>query len=166
MAPREVRLCAVQGPVSDRTIHGMIGAGLWETGFGGDVDPRRLIFAGTREVDPLESELIGRCGVTTIPPGTDLRDRVLQALGRDPVFIHIDWDVLESGHIPTEYSVVAGLAPHELCDILAAVAHEREVVGLELAELLAPEDDHSRAAVIACALRIVEPLTASMVCVR
>ena len=50
-----------------------------------------------------------------------------------PVWIHIDWDVLEPGFIPAAYRVADGLLPHEVASILAELP-AGTVRGVELAE--------------------------------
>jgi len=62
----------------------------------------------------------------------------MQAVGRRPTYVHIDCDVLSPGIVPTDYEVPGGLTLQDLGAALEALARGT-VVGLEIAELEAPE---------------------------
>ncbi|MBN8867267.1 MAG: arginase family protein [Solirubrobacterales bacterium] len=107
--------------------------GLWESGHGAGLDPRDIALIGARDVDPPEAELIRRHGVELIPPGEADPARIAELCGDRPVWIHIDWDVLEPGFVPAGYRVPGGLVPREIARLLAGLDPDR-IVGLELAE--------------------------------
>jgi arginase len=93
-----------------------------------------------------------------VPPGPECASQVLTALGEEPVYIHIDWDVLDPSYFPTEYKVSGGLLPAELRSVLSAVVIGHEIVGLETAEFEAPEDSMAQQAGIHTALDVLAPL--------
>ena len=97
------------------------------------LNPAQVVIVGGRDIDPAERLLLDQHGVTVLTPGESSPKRVSEIVtGRD-VWIHVDWDVLEPGYIPAAYRVDAGMLPHEVAAIFAAIAPER-VLGVELAE--------------------------------
>jgi arginase len=115
-------------------------AGMWETGLGGTLDLGRVILVGARDIDPPEQELIRSGRLQLIPPGTDCIRALSAALGKSPVYVHLDCDVLEPGIVPTEYRVPGGLNLQQLQLAFEALA-ERDVLGLEIAEFESSRDD-------------------------
>lgn len=114
--------------------------GLWESGHGAGIDPRRVALVGARDIDPAEHRLLADAGVTILPPGVSLAERVRAFVADRPVWIHVDWDVLEPGYIPAAYKVPEGLRPHEVGAIFAALP-VGAVRGVELAEFEVGEGD-------------------------
>ncbi len=132
--------------------------GLWETGFDGIVAPERVVLAGVRELEPAERDRLERSPVTVI--GTSLETLVAtqNALDRQPVYVHLDLDVLDPESFPAEFPAPGGLAPDKLYDIFEAIAGECELVGLEVTAFCAPEDRVEREAAARTALAAIEPL--------
>ena len=110
--------------------------GLWESGYGGSVDPKRVILVGARDIDPAEQELITQVGVKVIPPGPTMLADVLEAVADLPVWIHVDWDVLEPGKIPAAYRVAGGLQPEDLTKLFTELTGREtgRILGVEFAE--------------------------------
>ncbi|WP_018633282.1 arginase family protein [Neomegalonema perideroedes] len=131
--------------------------GLWKTESGGGISPRNLLIVGARDLDPAEAELLTQAGVTVLPPRSATPEAVAQWAGGGPLWVHIDWDVLEPGHIPAPYKVNQGLAPDRLKAILEAIPANR-VEGLELAEFEAPDDPEAREAALRLMIKLTEPL--------
>ncbi|MBW8268770.1 arginase family protein [Caldovatus aquaticus] len=133
--------------------------GLWESGLGAGLDPRRLVMVGARDLDPTELPLIEAQGVRRVPPGPDLPARLRAALpGEGPLLVHVDWDVLDPAAFPAEYKVPGGLRPAELRACLAALAATGRVVGLEAAEFDAPDDPHATAIAAAIGAEVLRPV--------
>lgn len=108
-------------------------AGEWETGLGAGLDLANVVLIGGRDLDPPEVDRIQRKRIKLVRPGERLVERMLEAVGTRPVYIHIDFDVLSAGLLPTEYQVENGLSYRELHDALAALCR-LPVIGLELSE--------------------------------
>lgn len=107
--------------------------GLWDSGHGAGLDPSQVVVIGGRDIDPAEGELLADAGVTVLSPTESTPERVLEIVAGRPVWIHVDWDVLEPGYIPAAYRVRGGLLPHQIASIFAALPIE-SVKGVELAE--------------------------------
>jgi arginase len=132
--------------------------GDWDAGLDtGFVDPARVVLAGARDIDPDERMLIAASGMTVIE-GRAAMDQLPTALGADPVFVHLDLDVLEAGELPVKFPVDGGLEIAELRQLLARVAEHREVVGFEVANFQAPLDEFERMLGAIAVKRVVEPL--------
>ena len=131
--------------------------GLWDSGQGAGLDPKQILIAGIRDIDAPEQALLTEAGVATLPPAAVSADAILSFLGDSPVWIHIDWDALEPGHIPAAYKVPGGLLPMQLRGALAAIPPS-QIAGIELAEFEAAEDEDERSTALATMLDIVEPL--------
>ncbi len=134
-------------------------SGLWESGLGAGLDPRRLVVAGARDLDVEEAPLMDAHGVRRVPPGPELEARLRAAVPPDgPLLIHVDWDVLDPSAFPAEYKVPDGLRPAELRACLAALAATGRVVGLEAAEFDAPADPHATAIAAAIGAEVLRPV--------
>lgn len=114
--------------------------GLWDSGHGAGIDPRQVAVVGGRDIDPAEAELLSDAGVTVLSPAESTPERVLEFVAGRPVWIHVDWDVLEPGFIPAAYRVGDGLLPHQIAAIFAALPR-MSVRGVELAEFEAGDAD-------------------------
>ena len=136
--------------------------GVWDTGFGGGIDPARVVLAGVRALDPGERSLLGETLATVVGASLETLVFVQNALDRAPVYVHLDVDVLDPVGFPAQFPVDGGLGPDKLYDLLEAVAGECEVVGLEITAFEAPEDETERAALAATLAHIVEPLLAAV----
>ncbi|WP_226533192.1 arginase family protein [Microbacterium paraoxydans] len=114
--------------------------GLWESGHGAGLDPKQVLVVGGRDIDATEGQLLADAGVTVIPPSGSTPERILEWVAGRPVWIHVDWDVLEPGYIPAAYRVGGGLLPHQIAAIFAALPSD-SVRGIELAEFEAGDAD-------------------------
>lgn len=114
--------------------------GLWDSGHGAGIDPRQVIVVGGRDIDEAEGELLSEAGVTVLPPAESTPARLLDLIDGRPVWIHVDWDVLEPGYIPAAYRVSEGMLPHEVASIFAALP-SGAVKGIELAEFEAGDTE-------------------------
>jgi arginase family enzyme len=136
--------------------------GEWDAGLDtGFVDPGRVVLAGARDIEPAEREAIEGSGVTLIE-GRAAMDLLPTALGNDPVFVHLDLDVLEAGELPVKFPTNDGLEIAELRQLLARVAEHREIVGFEVANFQAPLDEFERMLGATAVKRVVEPLLDSL----
>jgi arginase family enzyme len=125
-----------------------------DTGF---VDAARVVLAGVRDIEAAERELIEASGMTLIE-GRAVLDQLPAALGNDPVFVHLDLDVLDAGELPVQFPTKGGLEIAELRELLARVAAGREVVGFEVTNFRAPLDELERFLGATAVKRVVEPL--------
>jgi len=123
----------------------------------GFADPARVVLAGGREFDPPERDLIDMSGLTVIA-GRDALDELPAALGADPVYVHLDLDILEEGEIPVLFPSKGGLEIAELRQLLARVAEHREIIGFEVTNFQAPIDEFERMLGATAVKRVVEPL--------
>ncbi len=128
--------------------------GWWHTGLGDGLSPDRVILVGTRDLDAAEQRHIENGTVTLVPPGADLAAQLRHAVSGQPVYVHIDCDVLEPGTVPTDYRVPGGLGLDDL-RAAAEVLAESELVGLEIAEFESsdhPDEDRRQATAMLDAL--------------
>ncbi|WP_187290073.1 arginase family protein [Chromohalobacter israelensis] len=109
--------------------------GLWESGRKKGVNPESVIVAGVRDLDPEEERLLHENKVTVLNPTSFSVESVLEAVGESDVWIHIDWDVLEPGYIPADYSVTGGLVPSQIECLLSSLSGR--ILGLEVTEFCA-----------------------------
>lgn len=131
--------------------------GLWQSGHGADVDPTQIIIAGIRDIDEQERRLLEVAGVKLLPPSSTNAEAVLPLLGNSPVWIHVDWDSLEPGHVPAAYKVPNGLMPSQLRALFEAIPPE-QIAGIEFAEFEIQDDEEERAQALALLSDVIEPL--------
>jgi arginase family enzyme len=131
--------------------------GLWDSGHGAGLTPDRAILVGARDIDQDEHELLQAAGVRVIPPAEASAENVVDAVGESPVWIHIDWDVLEPGSVPADYTVADGMTPGQIRAIFEAFSPAR-ILGVELAEFNAPADDASSERAVSIVLDMVAPV--------
>jgi arginase len=111
--------------------------GLWDTGFGGDVDPARVVMCGVRDVDAGERPLLDMRGVGRIDGRPS---RVGGLLAGERVFVHLDLDVLDPSELPgAAFPVDGGFSLDGLSALLAEVAASADVVGAEITSFTAPQ---------------------------
>jgi arginase len=110
--------------------------GLWESGLGSGLDLARVIFVGTRDIDPPERALFGTGRARIIPSGAGLASELKHAIDGHPIHVHLDCDVLDPGIVPTEYRCPNGLSLADLRHA-AQIMAESEVIGVEIAEFQA-----------------------------
>lgn len=131
--------------------------GLWDSGHGAGLRPEQMILVGARDIDAAEAELLRDAGILIIPPSQATPTTVLHAIGDSPVWIHVDWDVMEPGYVPADYEVPDGLVPEQLREIFSAIPRS-QLRGIELAEFQPPLHEASSQAAISLILDIVAPL--------
>lgn len=130
--------------------------GLWDSGHGAGLRPDQAILVGARDIDEGERRLLRSAGVRVIPPIETTAENILEAIGEAHVWVHIDWDVLEPGSVPADYTVPDGLLPEQIRAIFEVIPPGR-LLGIELAEFNAPEDDESADNAVAVILDMVAP---------
>ncbi|HNR00264.1 MAG TPA: arginase family protein [Trueperaceae bacterium] len=117
--------------------------GLWDSGHGAGVAGENVVILGGHDLDEAEAALLAAAGATVLLPtlGSDeaVARAVNAALGDGPIWVHLDCDALEPGHVPADYVVPGGFSPATLKTVLAALPVER-VVGIEIAEFEASPD--------------------------
>ena len=148
--------------VPDTTDSGYLGGmvvaaacGLWDSGMGAGLRSDQVIVVGGRDIDDEEQKLLDANNVTVLPPqGYSLE--ALRAVVRDrPIWVHIDWDVLEPGYIPADYAVAGGLVPKQIEAILAEFA--LQIRGLEIAEFHIADAQFDPSDALKCIVETVRP---------
>ncbi|MGE3474977.1 MAG: arginase family protein [Rhodospirillaceae bacterium] len=107
--------------------------GHWDTGLGSGLDFSQVVLAGCRDLDPPEVDKIRSGQITLVESGNGFAQRLLEAIGGRPVYVHLDCDVMSAGLVPTEYQVPDGIDFAALKAVFEALSQLR-VVGLEVAE--------------------------------
>ncbi|URM90154.1 arginase family protein [Streptomyces sp. MRC013] len=130
--------------------------GLWDSGHGAGLRPDQTVLVGARDIDETEAELLEKAGVRIIPPKETTAENILSAIGGSPVWVHIDWDVLEPGYVPADYTVPDGLVPEQIAMVLETVPPTR-LRGVELAEFNAPVDPEVAEQAVSTILDMVAP---------
>jgi arginase len=110
--------------------------GRWDAGWPDTIDPATVHFLGVRDLDPGEREEVDRAGV-----GTGVPDE-------GPVYVHLDCDGLDPAVMPVQFPVPGGLAADEVRDVLAVLAAEGRLVGLEVTALEHPGQADAVAALL------------------
>ncbi len=118
------------------------------------LSPSRLVIVGARSFETAEKQFLDRLGVHIIDAqqiaALGLRVLLEQArkwLGDGPWGISLDIDALDPTLAPGVNTPVAeGLNADELCQALRGVFHERDFVGLEIAEYNPKRDPDGRTA--------------------
>lgn len=131
--------------------------GLWDSGHGAGLRPEQVILIGAHDIDPAEGALLRQAGVRHICPAEATPETVLAAIGRAPVWLHVDWDSLEPGYVPAAYKVPGGLLPEQIKAIFSALP-SAQIVGIELAEFEASDDEVENAQAVSVILETVSPL--------
>ncbi len=133
--------------------------GEWEPGLGEKIDAEQVVLAGVRDLDSGERELLERSAATVIGASViETLVAVKNALDGAPVFIHLDFDVLDPEEFPAAVPAPGGLSSDKLYDLMEAVAEDSELVGLEITAFEAPEDEDARADMAETAMRVLDPL--------
>ncbi len=130
--------------------------GLWDSGHGAGLRPEQAILIGARDLDPDELELLQAAGVRIISPAEATAENILNAVDGARVWIHIDWDVLEPGFVPADYTVPDGITPAQIRAILESIPPSR-VLGIEVAEFNAPLADADADDAVSILLDILAP---------
>lgn len=128
----------------------------------GFADPARVVLAGGRDFDAPERELIDASGMTVVAGRDIVGDSIAAALGDDPVYVHLDLDVLDKDELPVLFPTPGGVEIAELRDVLARIAAGREVVGFETTNFQAPVEEWEQMLGATAVKRVVEPLLDSL----
>ncbi|MEH0018588.1 MAG: arginase family protein [Desulfobacter sp.] len=102
--------------------------------------PHQIILAGTRALDPAESQRIQDRGITQISvqdmeADNTVLSRIVKAGGNHPVYIHIDLDVLDPAAYPyIRHPEPGGLSPHTLAAVISDLETTCTVAGLGVME--------------------------------
>jgi arginase len=124
--------------------------GRWDSGFGGGVDPRRVVMSDGRDLDPAEREELDRAGVRIVAPAD-----VADAVRGERVFVHLDLDILDPSVMAAGVPAPGGLSADELRTLLADLAEAADLAGVEITAFEAPEEAEEPTALIAS---VVEPV--------
>jgi arginase len=136
-------------------------AGLWDTGFGGNLSLANIILVGSRDIDPFELDLVRSGKVHLVrADSADLKGEVVHAIGKRKVYVHLDCDVLAPGLVPTDFRVPGGFSFAKLRDVCCALA-KLPLVGLEIAEFQYSEDVNLAPANLNELIDAIEPLAAA-----
>jgi arginase len=127
--------------------------GRWDAGFEPSIEPARVLMCGVRDLDAGERVLVETSGVGYARPS-----EVVPALAGEKVYVHLDLDVLDPSVLPAQFAVPNGLSETGLRTLLADVARECDVVGVEVTAFEAPADAESRARRTALVASIVAAL--------
>ncbi|CDH06770.1 arginase family protein [Xenorhabdus bovienii] len=131
--------------------------GLWNSGHGSGLRPEQIVLVGARDIDTTEHELLQTAGVRIIPPTEATPENILNTINGSPVWIHIDWDVLEPGFLPADYTVPDGMLPSQIQAIFEAIP-SKQILGIELAEFSASTDVASNEEALSIILGIIAPV--------
>ncbi len=115
--------------------------GVWDAELDATIPPENVIIVGAHDIDAAEQILLEQHRVRVIPPVHVKPETILPLIGDSPIWIHVDWDVLEPGNVPAEYKVKGGITLEQLRAIFRALPID-QVKGLELAEFSAQDDDN------------------------
>jgi arginase len=144
---------------------GLAGAcGRWDAGLVPEsVDPRQVVLAGVRDLDPPEREALEKGSVTVIGASpVETLVAVNNALDGAPVYVHLDLDVIDPAQMPAQFPAPDGLAAEKLFDVLEAVAEGSELVGAEVTAFFAPEDEAECQDAASLVMHVLEPLLSAV----
>lgn len=109
-------------------------AGLWDSGFGNNLDTENIVLVGARDLDPFEVDLIASGKIQLVKADSpNIAKAVIGAIAGRPIYVHLDCDVLEPGLVPTDFCVGGGFSLESLLSIFTALA-KMEIIGIEIAE--------------------------------
>jgi arginase len=127
--------------------------GRWDSGHEASLEPGRVLMCGVRDLDAGERVLVETAGVGVARPS-----EVIDVLGGESVFVHLDLDVLDPDVLPSQFPVAHGMSDTGLRTLLGDVARDCSVVGVEITAFEAPEDPDERARRAALVAGMVWPL--------
>ena len=88
--------------------------GAWDSGLGPALAPERVVLCGVRgsfaEFDGAGRAAVERSPVRLVSPGSEAERDVALALGDEPVYVHLDPDVLDQAENPVPYARSGGLS--------------------------------------------------------
>jgi arginase family enzyme len=128
--------------------------GRWDAGLTDTtLDPLRVVLCGVRDLDGRESALLETGGVRNVRP-SQLGDELD---GKD-VYVHLDLDVLDPTVLPAGFGVDGGLSDTGLRTLLGEVAGVSRLIGVEITDFDAPDDEARRTALAETIAAVVQPL--------
>lgn len=131
--------------------------GLWDSGHGNGVNTQKTVIIGARDIDPDEKELIENNNVRLVGPQDFTPDKIIEIIGDSPVWIHVDWDVLEPGYLPADYCVKNGIIPEQIKKLIQKIPNDK-ILGIELAEFNASDNKNINDKAIEIILDTISPL--------
>jgi arginase len=133
--------------------------GEWDAGLGETMAAGQVVMAGVRDLDPGERELLERSPVTVIGASpVETLVAAKNALEGAPVFVHFDTDVIDPEHFPAAVPAPGGLHPDKLYDLFDSVLEDSELVGIEITNFDAPDDEEALAVATETAMHVLEPV--------
>lgn len=136
--------------------------GEWDSGFDPPYPAGRVVLCGTRpapdDFDVAAQRLVEASAVTLVGISETTTGEILGALAGEPVYIHLDPDVLDPSVNPVPYARPGGLSAPALQALLAAVGASRTVVGVEITAFHSPDDAAERDALGRFLLDAIAPL--------
>jgi arginase len=136
----------------DTTTTGFLGCmslagacGAWDSGLGA-LEPERVVLCGVRgrpgDFD-WAGQVAAQASALTMLEVSDA-ERVPDALGEAPVYVHLDPDVLDPSVNPVPYGRAGGLSAEALLGLLERVAGRGPVAGVEVTAFHADDDERVR----------------------
>ena len=130
---------------TSKTFHGMVLRSLlgdtppgFERYLPVPLHPRNVVLAGVRSIDPGERDFIESHPVSVIASedvNTAVDSEKLQPLEGGPLYVHVDYDVLDPvDHPNAVYTVDGGVRLDKLIEWLQTIRHTQDVVGFSLTE--------------------------------
>jgi arginase len=111
--------------------------GRWEAGVDAvPIESARVLMVGVRDLDSGERAELDFAGVGTLPVG-----EVAERLSGEPVYVHLDLDVLDPDVLPAQFPAPGGLSAEGLHELLGELASSSRIVGLEVTAFEAPDED-------------------------
>jgi arginase family enzyme len=129
----------------DTTPSGFLGGmclaaacGRWDAGMdAAPVDSARVLMVGVRDLDAGERAELDFAGVGTLPVGD-----VAERLRGEPVYVHLDLDVLDPEVLPSsQFPAPGGLSAEGLHELLAELAASVRIVGIEITAFEAADEE-------------------------
>jgi arginase len=98
------------------------------------VPDTNIVLAGARDLDPAERDALIDSHVRRVPADPAAITSALDGLGRTPVYLHLDVDVIDSTELPgLRFPSGAGPSVSQIEECLAAVCAVADVVGAGIA---------------------------------
>jgi arginase len=93
-----------------------------------------VVLADARDLDPAERDALAASQVRRVPADPAAITSALDGLGRTPVYLHLDVDVIDSAQLPgLRFPSGPGPALAQIEDCLAAVCAAADVAGAGIA---------------------------------
>jgi arginase len=93
-----------------------------------------VVLAGARDLDPAERDALNASRVRRVPADPDAITSALDQLGRAPVYLHLDVDVIDSAQLPgLRFPSSPGPSLTQIEECLGAVCATADVLGASIA---------------------------------